>query len=316
MLSGTGAGTLSGLGTEFKNFASLAIDAGADWKLTGRNTLAAGTVLTDSGTLAVSQSFIDGGQANLEAGGVLNAVGSGEVLLGQLTMTGGILRDDPQATLAIGATLTGAEVGAITVESGAALSGFGTLAGAAVTDNGAITATAGTLALTGSVSGGGTVLLQSGATLSAQGALGGVAVVFDGNATLALGAPTSVTSTLSGFGSGDVVDLEHLKADSLSYGGGILTLMEGTAVVDRISLAGHYNTANFALSADGHGGTDINFVASEAAGHGFRSAAFSWLMERETAQPIGSRAEYIGGWHTGEAGSPAGADLFIVQHGF
>ena len=55
LASGASAGTLSGLGTQFIDFAQSTIDAGANWTLSGANTLVAGATLTNSGTLTVSE---------------------------------------------------------------------------------------------------------------------------------------------------------------------------------------------------------------------------------------------------------------------
>jgi plastocyanin len=46
-----GAGTLSGLGTSFINFANISVNSGASWTLTGANTIASGVSLTNNGTL-------------------------------------------------------------------------------------------------------------------------------------------------------------------------------------------------------------------------------------------------------------------------
>ena len=51
---GTSTGTLAGLGSHYINFSQITVDAGADWALTGSNTLATGVVLTDSGTLTIA----------------------------------------------------------------------------------------------------------------------------------------------------------------------------------------------------------------------------------------------------------------------
>ena len=50
-LAGTSASTMSGIGTQFVDFAQTTIDAGASWTFTGGNTLATGTTLTNAGTL-------------------------------------------------------------------------------------------------------------------------------------------------------------------------------------------------------------------------------------------------------------------------
>ena len=47
-------GTLNGFGTEFINFAQILVDQNASWAFTGTNSLAAGTTLTDQGTVLLT----------------------------------------------------------------------------------------------------------------------------------------------------------------------------------------------------------------------------------------------------------------------
>jgi hypothetical protein len=69
LASSASAGTLTGLGTQFVDFGQVAIDAGANWTLSGTNTLAGG-VLTDAGTLTNTGSFSASG-ISLTAGALL-----------------------------------------------------------------------------------------------------------------------------------------------------------------------------------------------------------------------------------------------------
>ena len=66
LASGAAQGLMSGLGTQFINFAHVTIDAGAFWTLDGANTLAAGTTLTNAGVLTI----LDGSLA--DAAGIVN----------------------------------------------------------------------------------------------------------------------------------------------------------------------------------------------------------------------------------------------------
>ncbi len=79
LANGAGAGTLSGLGSQYINFGSIAVDGGADWTLDGSN-MVDGT-LTNAGTLV--------------AGGTLSGNG--------VLQNSGLLTTDPAgATIAIG----------------------------------------------------------------------------------------------------------------------------------------------------------------------------------------------------------------------
>jgi hypothetical protein len=61
LASGATTGTLSGLGTQFVGFVQTTIDAGANWILSGANTVVAGTPLTNSGTLTDTGTLINAG---------------------------------------------------------------------------------------------------------------------------------------------------------------------------------------------------------------------------------------------------------------
>ena len=59
--SGTGAGTLSGLGSAFTGFAQYQVVAGATWTLNSSNTIAAGDTLTSDGDLTVAGTLTNAG---------------------------------------------------------------------------------------------------------------------------------------------------------------------------------------------------------------------------------------------------------------
>jgi hypothetical protein len=70
LASGTTAGTLTGLGTQFIDFAQVTIDSGASWYLAPGNTLAPGITLTSSGAL-INQGSLGGNGVTLGPGGSL-----------------------------------------------------------------------------------------------------------------------------------------------------------------------------------------------------------------------------------------------------
>jgi hypothetical protein len=102
-LGGTSPGTLSGLGTQFINFEQITVASGADWTLTGANTVASGTRLTElaSATLSDTGTLVNYGNIVLDpstlAVGALT--GTGSVVIGD----GSTLR--VQGTVATGETL-------------------------------------------------------------------------------------------------------------------------------------------------------------------------------------------------------------------
>ena len=91
-------------------------------------------------------------------------------------------------------------------------------------------------------------------------------VVFDPNAgwTVTLDNPAAFTGTISGFAAGDILDLTGRAATGVTYAGGVLTVKNGGAVVTALHLTGSYTTADFSLSSDGHGGTNIGIGGQPA----------------------------------------------------
>jgi len=141
LASAASAGTISGLGTQFINFEQTRVDAGANWLLTGANTLADQTVLTNDGTLTVN-----GGALTVD-----DLLGTGHVVVaggGTVTTTG---------TVAAGETIelgTGGNALAL-----AAASGFSaTIAGFGVSET--ITLTGVTDAVSAAITGGNTLVVD------------------------------------------------------------------------------------------------------------------------------------------------------------
>jgi hypothetical protein len=85
LASGASAGTISGLGTGFVNFAATTIDANAVWTLTGGNTIASGATLTElsGATLTASGTLVNNGGIVLDPSTMVvgNLVGTGSVTI-------------------------------------------------------------------------------------------------------------------------------------------------------------------------------------------------------------------------------------------
>ena len=168
------SGTLSGIGTNFVDFAAVDVDTSAVWLLSGANTLAAGTTLTtagtlqDGGTLVVGGSFVDSGLVTIESGATLEL------------LTGG--------------------------------TGSGSIAFAGSGD-----------------------ILQIGSS----------------------GGPASLANPITGFATGDTIDMAGLVATGASYAGGVLTLANSGTVVAQLTLSTPVVNPVFTLSGDGSGGTIV-----------------------------------------------------------
>ena len=74
LASGTAAGTLSGIGTQFLGFGQIAVDSGANWTLSGANTILSGATLAVGGTL--TNTGFEAGGAELDGGTLVNAAGA------------------------------------------------------------------------------------------------------------------------------------------------------------------------------------------------------------------------------------------------
>ncbi len=75
LASGASTGTLTSFGSQFLDFGQIVIDSGASWVLNATDTLGAGVVLTNNGTLTGTVSVPSGGLFTNAAGGTI--VGSG-----------------------------------------------------------------------------------------------------------------------------------------------------------------------------------------------------------------------------------------------
>jgi hypothetical protein len=88
-------------------------------------------------------------------------------------------------------------------------------------------------------------------------------MIFDPGAAWTVEIPQGVvfTGAFSGFAAGDVIDLSGVVATSASYAGGVLTLDNGNTAVASFDLAGTFDPGQLAVGSDGNGGTDLSLAA-------------------------------------------------------
>ncbi|MDR3537185.1 MAG: hypothetical protein P4L71_11860, partial [Acetobacteraceae bacterium] len=234
LTSAVSAGTLSGLGIQFGNFAQTTIDIGANWTLSGSNSLVAGATLTNSGTLTDAGTLSNAGTIQSNQGTAGTAV----------DFTGGDARliDNPGAVF-IGAIYGGAGGRAVLELASAASAGTITGLGTSVTN---FTSLA----------------FDTGAHWTVAG----------NDAANGLG-----TMAISGFASGDTIDLTGFQAVSKTFSNNVLVLTDGGGGHATLAIQGGFSTDNFVIASDGTGGTDITVQAESP-------PAISGAVAGQTAQ--------------------------------
>ncbi len=251
-LAGSAAGTLAGIGTQFTGFSTISVASGANWLLTGTNTV--NELFTDLGTLDIN------GTAEIFTGGTLLVSGSGQAAISTFILQGGTVSDQGQGQIVVGPSSAGGKAGTIVINSGGTISGLGSVVGP-VLDNGAVLARGGTLVLADAVSGPGVATLNAGSTMQVNRSLTVSSVRFGpgGGETLLIENGATMTAKIASFSSGDTIDVLGIKANGLSFLSGTLTLKENGAAVDQFVFKGNYTAANFSLYPDPRGGTDIGY---------------------------------------------------------
>lgn len=254
-------GTLTGLGTRFINFATVTAEAAASWVLDGGGVVVSGVTLGDAGTLTVLGGLNNHGRI-AETGTI--TLGDGQKQAGQL-----INRGDGVLDLAGNAGVYGGMTGSFVVNYGLVEKtdyGNSTIR-SAVDNNGTIDVLAGTLTLTGTVSGAGLLDIAAHGVLALDNQVGSrQRVLFGTDTTLELGATARFKAALEDFAHGDRLDVTNLAfggSSKLSYGKGMLIVSNSTSSFS-IALLGQYSAAGFHETSDGHGGTLVTYTPPPA----------------------------------------------------
>ncbi len=251
----------------------------------GTLDLQPGTTITDTNaTIAAGQIAVAGSGASFTVARTLT-LGGGAAGVGlpvtALTVTSGgkaraysiaigggsgdSITTDPTSSVEIG-KLGGVAAGAVTVDTGALLTGSGSVNPLGpLVDNGTIVATGGDLTL-GTVTGTGTLQIDNG-VLDLNYATA-VPIQFVGtNAILAFaGTAAAPTGLLVGMVQGDLIDIlgDPLTSATLSTsaGGtsGTIQMFYGHTQVGQLLLSGNFNDTQVIDVPDGHGGTFLEFT--------------------------------------------------------
>jgi hypothetical protein len=276
LASAAGAGTLTGLGTQYIGFGHITVDAGATWSLTA-DALGGGYVIADAGTLTNTGSL--GSAVTLAANGVLTNSGSG-------TITGvfAVFGAGPNVTVTNAGSLGGEVIGVLLPGGGTVINQqSATITAAAASENGVQLAT--------------TVVNNGLISASGYGAFGasyvdnqtyGTIVGGHGGANLAAGSLVNAGSIVAGgtYGIGVLLQSDGMvsnQAGGVITGSGLginLASGAGTVVNDGVVSGGYYGVARAATVVNNgaiaggkaglnlSGGTVVNYGSIGATGTG------------------------------------------------
>jgi autotransporter passenger strand-loop-strand repeat protein len=229
--------------------------------------VASGTTISSGGgqgvdAVAINTTVLAGGTLDIQGGfGPLRNLGG--TVYGATVDSGGSVFVESFGTLEGGTIISGGTETVAGIDVGAQVSG-GTetvLSGGVATSDtvftGSQVVSSGGTAIHDTISGG-AVVLEPGAVVS-----GGIA--FANRGTLEILGSAIPSATISGFSSGDVIDLASVAPAAggiaVLTSGNVLDVVEGgsTYVLD-LNPSQNYSVTKFALTSDGSGGTEITNV--------------------------------------------------------
>jgi VCBS repeat-containing protein len=275
-------------------------EAGATWNTGGASSFGAASTIDNAGAINLSYDASIGGPglAITNEGTIDNVSGAGSITAaitnsGTIEVTGGSLTlntltltnfvtdvhgvtTDGHVSTASGTTLTlaGSSIlgGIVTNEGMIDTTGLSAI-NAAITNDGHIEVMSGTLTLSGSLSGLGSLTIDANATLELNlDPTQTITFGAGGSSTLILDGTVSHQVHISGFDVGDSIDLKAIGYDTpttatYSYDAtsGVLTVTDANGDHIDLNIGTGYAGAHFAGSSDGHGGTLVTMEAPDAA---------------------------------------------------
>ena len=265
-------------------FGSLTIDNASDVSVGAALAVIAnsGTFIANNGMLEVGGTAGGSGLIHISGSSTLlvsgdatvgGTNGAGDIFVGgsavdtALFATAGTLAINNTGEITLGGANATLRASAIDILSSGVLSGSGTVSGlgggnntvtlARIDNDGLIAANGGTLLLYGGITGTGMLSVASGATLTLQAAISNSqTLAFGPNAQVMLNDASAFAGLITGFGSGDVLDVAGTNVTGATWSNGVLTLDTAVGAL-QLKLAGSYAANGFSVRADGHGGTDV-----------------------------------------------------------
>ncbi len=203
-------------------------------------------------SIAASESF-SVSNLTMSAARTTLAVTGSLAVSGLLTLSAGTIQLNPGGYLK----------GTVCTAAKSSIAGAGALVGAVV-NNGTIAASGGALVVSGGINGTGALQIDGGSSLELGNVGAGQTITFasgGANQTLILDSPGAMLATVKGFGVGETIDIAGMAVTSDYYSGGVLSLYSGSQVIGTLTIARSFFGEIFALSSDGHGGTDLTLAA-------------------------------------------------------
>ncbi len=84
--------------------------------------------------------------------------------------------------------------------------------------------------------------------------------------TIVIDPGSGITGGIAGFAASDTLDFAETKLDGATFGNGTLTLSDHGVVAATYAMIGQFTAGEFALSSDGHGGTQVTLGTATAIG--------------------------------------------------
>jgi hypothetical protein len=285
ILAGTSAGSITGLGTQFSNFSSLAVQSGASWTLTGSNTLGSGTGILVKGALDVTGSLSAAKQVYVQYGSL--TVASAGTILSSATGPAYTVYGNYSGTyLNNQGLIEGSTTGAVSATNGG--QGVHFLRHTTITNSG-------------------TILGGAGGHPGSYGGNGGIALV------QGIGTLTNTGNIIGGAGGG---------ASSQAAGGGgqgvnasyVTLTNRGTIAGGAGGNSGTGNAGGGAYGLDQNGGTLANYgaITGGAGGTGNTSTGFGGTGVKLQTVALTNHGTIIGG-NGGSTGASGGAGAGLVN---
>lgn len=260
------AGTITGaVAMTFDSVSDLILDNGSAWTMSGANTVRNGQTLT----AAFGSMLTIGGGSTFNVQGTLSQ--SGNLTVGDTGSSAASVTIQQSGVWQIsGNVARGAATANQIINNGLLIGNVGSGYGGSTiyvntVNNGTIEAVAGTLVFYRAMSGTGKLKIDANAALEADSGVGsGLSLDFSGaNARLALKQASVFAATISGFASGDTIDLLGITATGASVNGADqLVIVNGTTTIATLQLSGSYAGATFATRFDGYNGTNVTLSSS------------------------------------------------------